>query len=83
MGLDFLVPTLFLDEEKMIKYIRGDRLNPYGKSWTEAKRILAVISVNRMIIELLRYYSRREKSILMTPTYLSSMISIFFSSWSH
>ena len=32
----------------MIKYVRGERLNPHGKSWTEAKRILAVISVNNM-----------------------------------
>ncbi|KAM3357438.1 hypothetical protein P3S68_020368 [Capsicum galapagoense] len=45
VGLDFLVPTLVLDEEEMIKYVRGDRPNPHGKSWTEAKRILAVISV--------------------------------------
>ncbi|KAM3270489.1 hypothetical protein P3S67_028691 [Capsicum chacoense] len=32
----------------MIKYVRGERPNPHGKSWTEAKRILAVISVNDM-----------------------------------
>ncbi|KAM3283784.1 hypothetical protein P3S67_022582 [Capsicum chacoense] len=32
----------------MIKYIRGYRPNPYGKSWTEVKRILTVISVNEM-----------------------------------
>ncbi|KAM3324573.1 hypothetical protein P3S67_005725 [Capsicum chacoense] len=48
VGLDFLVPTLFLDEEEIIKYVRGDRPNPHDKSWTEAKRILAVISVNDM-----------------------------------
>ncbi|KAM3266270.1 hypothetical protein P3L10_003264 [Capsicum annuum] len=48
VGLDFLVPTLVLDEEEMIKYVRGDRPNSHGKSWTEAKRILAVISVNDM-----------------------------------
>ena len=48
VGLDFLVPTLVLDEEEMIKYVRGERPNPHGKSWTEAKRILAVISVNDM-----------------------------------
>ncbi|KAM3381694.1 hypothetical protein P3S68_007267 [Capsicum galapagoense] len=45
-GLDFLVPTLLLDEEKIIKYVGGERPNPHGKSWTEAKRILAVIRVN-------------------------------------
>ncbi|KAM3251676.1 hypothetical protein P3L10_005746 [Capsicum annuum] len=46
VGIDFLVPTLVLDEEETLRYVRGDRPNPHGKSWTEAKRILAVISVN-------------------------------------
>ncbi|KAM3264078.1 hypothetical protein P3L10_001072 [Capsicum annuum] len=46
--LDFLVPTLVLDKEEMIKYVRGERLNLHGKNWTKAKRILAVISVNDM-----------------------------------
>ncbi|KAM3270863.1 hypothetical protein P3S67_029065 [Capsicum chacoense] len=32
VGLDFLVITLVLDEEEMIKYVRGDRPNPHGKS---------------------------------------------------
>ncbi|KAF3667242.1 hypothetical protein FXO38_08703 [Capsicum annuum] len=45
-GFDFLVSTVDRDEEEMIKYVRGERSNPYGKSWTEAKRILAVISMN-------------------------------------
>ncbi|KAM3285190.1 hypothetical protein P3S67_023989 [Capsicum chacoense] len=48
VGLDFLVPTLVLDEEEMLRYVRGDRPNPHGKSWTEVKRILTVISVNGM-----------------------------------
>ncbi|KAM3235174.1 hypothetical protein P3L10_015210 [Capsicum annuum] len=48
MGLDFLVPTLVLDEEEMLRYVRGDRPNPHSKSWTEAKRILAVISMKDM-----------------------------------
>ncbi|KAM3246871.1 hypothetical protein P3L10_008638 [Capsicum annuum] len=48
VGLDFLVPTLVLDEEEMIKYVRGKRPNPHDKSWTKAKRILAVISMNGM-----------------------------------
>ncbi|KAM3358374.1 hypothetical protein P3S68_021305 [Capsicum galapagoense] len=48
VGLDFLVPTLVSDEEEMLRYVRGDRPNPHGKSWTEAKRILAVISINGM-----------------------------------
>ncbi|KAM3248915.1 hypothetical protein P3L10_010684 [Capsicum annuum] len=34
------------DYLKMIKYIRGERPNPHGKSWTEAKRILGVINVD-------------------------------------
>ncbi|KAM3359814.1 hypothetical protein P3S68_019525 [Capsicum galapagoense] len=55
MNLDFCknlkdryVPTLILDEEEMIKYVGGERPNPHGKNWTEAKRILAVISMNDM-----------------------------------
>ncbi|KAM3341626.1 hypothetical protein P3S68_026592 [Capsicum galapagoense] len=48
VGLDFLVPTLVLDEEETLRYVRGDRPNPHDKSWTEAKRILAVISMNDM-----------------------------------
>ncbi|KAM3218023.1 hypothetical protein P3L10_022552 [Capsicum annuum] len=48
MGLDFLVLTLVLDEEEMLRYVRGDKPNPHVKSWTEAKRILAVISMNDM-----------------------------------
>ncbi|KAM3379751.1 hypothetical protein P3S68_012165 [Capsicum galapagoense] len=46
VGLDFLVPTLVLDEEETLRYIKGDMPNPHDKSWTEAKRILAVISVS-------------------------------------
>ncbi|KAM3307816.1 hypothetical protein P3S67_009560 [Capsicum chacoense] len=46
--LDFLVPTLVLDTQKTLRYVRGDRPNSYGKSWTEAKKILAVIRVNDM-----------------------------------
>ncbi|KAF3658702.1 hypothetical protein FXO37_14305 [Capsicum annuum] len=46
VGLDIIVSMLDLDEEKMIKYVRQERPNPHGKSWTEAKRILAVISIN-------------------------------------
>ncbi|KAM3322409.1 hypothetical protein P3S67_003560 [Capsicum chacoense] len=48
MGLDFLVPMLVLDEEETLRYVRRDRPNPHGKSWTEVKKILAVISVNGM-----------------------------------
>ncbi|KAM3377013.1 hypothetical protein P3S68_009426 [Capsicum galapagoense] len=32
----------------MLRYVRGDRPNPHDKSWTEAKRILAFISVSDM-----------------------------------
>ncbi|KAM3219434.1 hypothetical protein P3L10_023965 [Capsicum annuum] len=46
MGLDFLVPTLVLDEEETLRYVRRDKLNPHGKRWTKVKRILAVISMN-------------------------------------
>ncbi|KAM3232463.1 hypothetical protein P3L10_017822 [Capsicum annuum] len=48
VGLDFLVPTLVLDKQEALIYVRGDRPNSYGKSWTEAKRILSVIRVNDM-----------------------------------
>ncbi|KAF3616749.1 hypothetical protein FXO38_27770 [Capsicum annuum] len=46
VGFDFLAPTLVLDEEKTLRCVRGDRPNPHGKSWTKAKRILTVISMN-------------------------------------
>ena len=48
MGLYFLVPTLVLDEEETLRYVRWDKPNPHGKSWTEEKQILVVISVNDM-----------------------------------
>ncbi|KAM3360152.1 hypothetical protein P3S68_019864 [Capsicum galapagoense] len=48
VGIDFLVPMLVLDEEETLRYGRADRPNLHGKSWTEAKRILAVISMNDM-----------------------------------
>ncbi|KAM3343649.1 hypothetical protein P3S68_025739 [Capsicum galapagoense] len=48
VGLDFLVPTLVLDEEEMIKYVKGESPNPHGKSWTKGKRIFVVISMNDM-----------------------------------
>ncbi|KAF3626078.1 hypothetical protein FXO37_30527 [Capsicum annuum] len=44
------------DEEEKIKYVRGERPNPHGKSWTEAKKILAVISVKAIhyrVVEIL------------------------------
>ncbi|KAF3677901.1 hypothetical protein FXO38_03551 [Capsicum annuum] len=53
---DFLDFTLDWDEEEMIKYVRGERPNPHGKSWTKAKRILAVISVKAIhyrVVEIL------------------------------
>ncbi|KAM3360046.1 hypothetical protein P3S68_019757 [Capsicum galapagoense] len=56
VGLDFLVPTLVLDEEEITKYVGGKRPNPHGKSWIEAKKIFAVISVNDMhyrVVEIL------------------------------
>ncbi|KAF3655493.1 hypothetical protein FXO38_14653 [Capsicum annuum] len=43
---DFLVSTLDWDEDEMITHVRVERPNPRGKSWTEAKRILVVISIN-------------------------------------
>ena len=42
----------------MIKYVRGERPNPYDKSWTKAKRILAVMNVEVKLflaVEILLY----------------------------
>ncbi|KAM3268838.1 hypothetical protein P3S67_030802 [Capsicum chacoense] len=61
VGLDFLVPTLVLDEEETLRYVRGDRPNPHGKSWTEEKRILAVISVNGMHYRVVKILLEEEK----------------------
>ncbi|KAM3302175.1 hypothetical protein P3S67_016677 [Capsicum chacoense] len=44
-GFDHLVSTFQWDEEA-IKYIREKRSYPHGKSWTKAKRILAVMNVD-------------------------------------
>ncbi|KAF3639784.1 hypothetical protein FXO38_22461 [Capsicum annuum] len=33
-------------DEEIIKYVRGERQNLYGKSWTKAKRILRVMNVD-------------------------------------
>ncbi|KAF3657222.1 putative glycerol-3-phosphate 2-O-acyltransferase 6-like [Capsicum annuum] len=46
VGFNLLVSMLDWDKEEMIKYVRGERPNPHGKSWTKAKRILAVINVD-------------------------------------
>ncbi|KAF3632104.1 hypothetical protein FXO38_26289 [Capsicum annuum] len=35
-----------LDEEEIIKYVRGERPNPHGKSWTEENRIFTVMSMD-------------------------------------
>ncbi|KAM3250302.1 hypothetical protein P3S67_022702 [Capsicum chacoense] len=43
-GLDQLVSTFQLDEEA-IKYVRGKRSYQHDKSWTKAKRILAVMNM--------------------------------------
>ncbi|KAM3377224.1 hypothetical protein P3S68_009637 [Capsicum galapagoense] len=42
---DKLVSTFQWDEES-IKYVREKRSYPHGKSWTKAKRILAVMNVD-------------------------------------
>ena len=43
-GFDQLVSTFQWDEEA-IKYVRGKRPYPHDKSWTKAKRILAVMNM--------------------------------------
>ncbi|KAF3671254.1 hypothetical protein FXO37_08135 [Capsicum annuum] len=46
MRFDLLVSTLDWDEEEIIKYVRGERPNPHGKSWTEENRIFTVMSMD-------------------------------------
>ncbi|KAM3265703.1 hypothetical protein P3L10_002697 [Capsicum annuum] len=55
---DQLVSTFQWDEEA-IKYVRGKRSYLHGKSWTKAKRILAVMTWMSHIFSLLRYYYTR------------------------
>ena len=64
--------SIFQWDEEAIKYVRGKRSYTHGKSWTKAKRILAVIKWKSNIFSLLRYYSTRERLRFMTVTYLSS-----------
>ena len=59
-GFDQLVSTFQWDEEA-IKYVRGKRSYPHGKSWTEAKRILAVISVNDMHYRVVKILLEEER----------------------
>ncbi|KAF3651778.1 hypothetical protein FXO37_17848 [Capsicum annuum] len=54
---DQLVSTFHWDK-KAIKYVRGKRSYPHGKSWTKAKRILTVMNVDVthfLTIEILLY----------------------------
>ncbi|KAF3655251.1 hypothetical protein FXO38_08859 [Capsicum annuum] len=55
-GFDSLVFILDRDEEEMIKYVRGERPNPHGKSWTVEKRIVSVMSMDDIhyrVVEIL------------------------------
>ncbi|KAF3629559.1 Pentatricopeptide repeat-containing protein, mitochondrial [Capsicum annuum] len=57
LGFDQLVSTFQWDEE-VIKYVRGKRPYPHGKSWTKAKKILAVMNVDVtrfLTVEILLY----------------------------
>ncbi|KAM3341919.1 hypothetical protein P3S68_026885 [Capsicum galapagoense] len=57
LGFDQLVSTFQWDAE-VIKYVRGKRLYPHGKSWTKAKKILAVMNVDVthfLTVEILLY----------------------------
>ncbi|KAM3378420.1 hypothetical protein P3S68_010833 [Capsicum galapagoense] len=57
LRFDQLVSTFQWDEEA-IKYVRGKRPYPHGKSWTKAKKILAVMNVDVthfLTIEILPY----------------------------
>ncbi|KAF3668690.1 hypothetical protein FXO38_07969 [Capsicum annuum] len=35
-------------DKEIIKYVRGERLNPYDKSWTKVKKILGVINMDNV-----------------------------------
>ncbi|KAM3395683.1 hypothetical protein P3S68_004689 [Capsicum galapagoense] len=53
--IDKLVSTFEWDED-MINYVRGKRSYPHDKSWTKAKRILAVMNVevkHFLVVEIL------------------------------
>ncbi|KAM3236036.1 hypothetical protein P3L10_016073 [Capsicum annuum] len=57
LGFDQIVST-FQQDEEAIKYIRGKRPYPHSKSWTKAKRILAVMNVDVthfLTVEILLY----------------------------
>ncbi|KAM3361404.1 hypothetical protein P3S68_016258 [Capsicum galapagoense] len=57
LRFDQLVSTFQWDEET-IKYVRGKRPYPYDKSWTKAKKILAVMNVDVthfLTVEILLY----------------------------
>ncbi|KAM3284490.1 hypothetical protein P3S67_023289 [Capsicum chacoense] len=57
LGFDQLVSTFQWDEEA-IKYVREKRSYPHGKSWTKAKRILAIINMDVtyfLTVEILLY----------------------------
>ncbi|KAM3303634.1 hypothetical protein P3S67_014664 [Capsicum chacoense] len=50
--------SMFQWDEEAIKYVRGKRPYPHGKSWTKAKRILAVMNVDVthfLTVEILLY----------------------------
>ncbi|KAM3220736.1 hypothetical protein P3L10_020004 [Capsicum annuum] len=65
--LDQLVSTFQWDEQT-IKYIRGKRLYPHGKSWTKAKRIVASRTWKSNTFSQLRYYSMMERLRFMIAT---------------
>ncbi|KAM3202906.1 hypothetical protein P3L10_030532 [Capsicum annuum] len=57
LGFDKLASTFQWDKE-VIKYVRGKRPYPHGKSWTKAKRILAAMNVevkHFITVEILLY----------------------------
>ncbi|KAM3237214.1 hypothetical protein P3L10_012243 [Capsicum annuum] len=57
LGFDQLV-SMFQWDEEAIKYVRGKRSYPHGKSWTKAKKILAVMNVDDthfLTVEILLY----------------------------
>ncbi|KAF3669845.1 hypothetical protein FXO37_08811 [Capsicum annuum] len=57
VGLDFYVSTLDLEEEEMIKYVRGERPNPHGKSWT--KPLMDLLPILLRESELMNHFSKK------------------------
>ncbi|KAM3248572.1 hypothetical protein P3L10_010341 [Capsicum annuum] len=77
LGFDKLVSTFQWDEE-VIKYVRGKRPYPHSKSWTKAKRILAVVNLEVkyfLTVEILLYEGKVKFYDCNLPVFNEDMFS--------